>query len=345
MVRRISEVRWFPILAVGLAGFGCVGPAARRTAPPGQGVAPSPAIRAVAEPAALQIPGPPPGAPLGPVQFVNHVESLPSAGQAPKTADQPATLPMSERLTPVAQAQSRPLPPSSENGLPLGTLYRLAQQRYATTDGYIVRLRRREQVGGKNQPEEILLLKFRKGPWSVYLRWLGKEGGKREVVHVKDRHGGLVHTLTAVGDGPPGGPGAGKHVTAPPDHPSLLACSRYPVTEYGVGPLIDRFGRLVEALERGDTRLGTLKYLGQVTRPEFDAPVEAVMQLVPPGVEPGLAKGGRRFWFFDPSLRFPVLLVAQDEGGGEVEYYCYDSFLFPARFHDDEFDPERLWGK
>ena len=29
--------------------------------------------------------------------------------------------------------------------------------------------------------------------------------------------------------------------------------------------------------------------------------------------------------------------------GTEVEYYCYDTFLFPARLRDDDFDPDRLW--
>src|SRR5205085_3781407 len=63
-------------------------------------------------------------------------------------------------------------------------LYRDAAQRYAAIDSYIVRLRRREQVNGKDQPEELLLVKFRKQPTSVYFKWLGKEGHGREVVYV-----------------------------------------------------------------------------------------------------------------------------------------------------------------
>jgi hypothetical protein len=228
--------------------------------------------------------------------------------------------------------------------MPLRELYRLAASRYASVDGYVVRLRRREVVGGKHGPEEIILVRFRKEPWSVYLRWIGTEAKNREVVYVKDRHGNQIHTLTSPSDTPLGSLGAGKHVQMPPDHPMVLARSRYPITETGVGALLDRYARVLEAIERGDTRRGTLKYLGQVKRPEFDTPVEAVMHLIPPGAEPTLPHGGQRFWFFDATnLHFPVLTVTQDDRGAEVEYYCYDNFLFPARLRDDDFDPDRLW--
>jgi hypothetical protein len=228
--------------------------------------------------------------------------------------------------------------------MPLRELYRLAVRRYATVDGYVVRLRRREVVAGKRVPEEILLLRFRKEPWSVYLRWIGAEAKNREVVYVKDRFGNQIHTLTAPSDASLGSLGSARHIQIPPDHPTALSLGRCPITEVGVGALIDRYGRVLEAVERGDHRLGTLRYLGQIKRPEFDTPVEAVMHLIPPGAEPALPRGGQRFWFFDATnLRFPVLTVTQDESGAEVEYYCYDNFLFPARLRDDDFDPDRLW--
>jgi hypothetical protein len=269
-----------------------------------------------------------PGTPTAPAILPGPVAWTAADSRAPE-APEPSSPPVPERLTPIPQ------PPSpSEDSLPLRQLCRLAEQRYAAVNGYIVRLRRRERIGGKNQPEETILLKFRREPWSVYLRWLGKGDGPRELVYVKGQHEGVIHTLTAAADGGT----AGRHVKTAADDPLVPARSRYAITDTGVGPLIERFARLVEAADG-------LKYLGPVARPEFDAPVEAVQQLIPPGAEPDLPKGGQRFWFFDTASRFPVLVVAQDEVGGEVEYYCYDNFLFPGRCCDDEFDPERLWGK
>jgi len=244
-----------------------------------------------------------------------------------------------ERIVPVAQ-NAAPAQPVGQ----LRTLHRLAEQRYATTEGYIVRFKRREVIAGKNHPDEIILLKFRKEPASIYMRWLGGEGKGRELVYAPGRHGNVIHSLAAPSDMP--FPGiTGKHVKAAPDHPQVLARCRYPISETGIGSLIDRFGRIVDALERGETRVGSMRCLGQVRRPEFDVPVDAVLQLIPPGVEKTLPRGGQRFWFFDTNLRFPILMVAQDDTGNEVEYYCYDRFLFPDRFRDEEFDPERLWGR
>src|SRR5262249_16750481 len=44
---------------------------------------------------------------------------------------------------------------------------RAANENYAHIDSYIARLRRKEQINGKDKPEEVMLLKFRKQPWSV----------------------------------------------------------------------------------------------------------------------------------------------------------------------------------
>src|SRR5262245_4880667 len=40
-------------------------------------------------------------------------------------------------------------------------LYEAARQRYAPIDSYVARLTRREVVKGKQEPEEVILLKFR----------------------------------------------------------------------------------------------------------------------------------------------------------------------------------------
>lgn len=38
-------------------------------------------------------------------------------------------------------------------------------------------------------------------------------------------------------------------------------------------------------------------------------------------------------------------MIAKDENGREVEYYCHDRFIFPARLDDDDFDPSKLFAK
>src|SRR5262249_8124468 len=115
-------------------------------------------------------------------------------GEAPDPPDVPLVpLPSLRADPPPAPppppASSTP-PPAPPPGAPAeGTspreLYQKAAARYANIDSYIARLTRREVVKDRPQPEAVMLFKFRKEPWSVYFKWLGKEGQGREVVYVR----------------------------------------------------------------------------------------------------------------------------------------------------------------
>ncbi len=85
---------------------------------------------------------------------------------------------------------ANPLPAESAPAMmerPLSTLYQRAQQRYAAMDSYIYRLKRREVVAGKPQPEELIEVLVRTEPISVHLKWLGAEGKGREAIYVKGK--------------------------------------------------------------------------------------------------------------------------------------------------------------
>ncbi len=271
--------------------------------------------------------------PLSPAQ--QNSRDLVRVTQATARASSQAVPPASVQTSGPPDRSNQPVEPPA---LRLQNLYRQAAEHYARIDSYIVRLRRREQVAGKDKPEELLLFKFRKEPWSVYFKWLGKEGKGREVVYVKDHYENKIHTLLAAGDVPllP----AGKQFAIAPDNPLVRSSSRYSIQQAGIGVLIDRFGRLASA---AGNMPATLRYLGFVTRPEFPAPCEAVEQTILAGVDPLLPRGGQRLWVFDPGTKFPTLIIAHDETGHEVEYYCYDRFQFPVKLDDDDFNPETLW--
>ena len=222
-------------------------------------------------------------------------------------------------------------------------LYKLAAERYEGMDSYIVRLTRREQVRGENKPEEVMLFKFRKEPWSVYLKWLGPTGRGREVIFVKGQYDNKIHTLLAAGDMPLAP--AGKRMALSPDNLIVRAASRHPIDEAGLGASIERIGRILTALERGDQRLGTVTDLGFINRPEFPRAVPAVEHFVPAGADPALPRGGRRLYCFDPDNHLPVLLVTRDHLGQEVEYYFHDRLQFPVRLDDNDFNPDKVWGR
>jgi hypothetical protein len=223
----------------------------------------------------------------------------------------------------------------------LRELAQAATARYASIDSYIARFRRREVVAGKQKPEEMMLIKFRKEPWSVYFKWLGTEGTGREAIYVAGKYEDKLHTLLAAGDMPlmP----AGKRIALSPDSSLVRNASRHSVRDAGVGTLIKQFAELASANSRGDFRLGSLRYLGKIRRAEFDQPCEAAEQLISPGEDPGLARGGKRLWVFDSVSNLPILVEAWDETNREVEYYCYDRLEYPAHLTDDDFNPDLLW--
>ncbi len=222
-------------------------------------------------------------------------------------------------------------------------LHRLASDRYDGIDSYIARLTRREQVRGENKPEELMLFKFRKEPWSVYFKWLGPAGRGREVIFVNGKYENKIHTLLAAGDMPLAP--AGKRLALPPDSILVRSASRHPVTEAGLGASIGRLGRVIEAVDRGDQRKGTLNDLGLISRPEFARPVPAVEHILPPGLDPNLPRGGRCLYCFNPENNLPVLVSMRDHLGQEVEYYFYDLIQFPVRLDDNDFDPDKMWAK
>jgi hypothetical protein len=299
------------LLVVGLTAAGCIAPRLTRptvpAAPEAPQVAPSLAIAAPARPASQPVPPA-------------------TAAAAPQL---PATPPPN---------QSTVVP-----GTELRALYRRAIDGYAKVESYTARLHRREQVNGKARPEELMLFKFRREPFSVYLKWLSSEGQGREVVYVKGQHEDKIHTLTAAGDIP--FVGAGKRIDLAPDSLLVRSASRHPITESGVGVLIDWFGQLLEATEREQAQAGTVQYVNLVQRPEFATPVACVLHRIPPGREPELSRGGQRLWFFDPDLCLPVLTVTTDASGVEVDYTCYERLQLIQHFGDDEFNPTKLWGR
>lgn len=298
---------------------------------------------------ALYIPGPPLAKPASPPGGSTETLVIPVSGVG---GDVKPALPEKQ----AAQSQGEPLPalkvapPSTletgrtdSTGSPLRDLYEKALKKYESMDSCVWRLRRREVVGNENRPEEVMLLKFRREPWSVYLKWLGPEAKGREVVYVKGQYENLIHTLLASGDVllmP-----AGTRFKIAPDSPFARAKSRYPITEAGMGPLIERFGRLVSGFEKGDPKAGTAKYIGPTKRAEFDHELIGVLQTIPPKADSLFPHGGQRLWFFDPVLHLPVLVYTQENGGREVEYYCYDRLQYPVRLDDDDFNPDVLWKK
>jgi hypothetical protein len=346
MVPRRSNIGWWLLAAAAsLVWLGCnqVEPRSPAYKPP----QPAPLLQIAESQPAAPAPDTRASLPLPHVAF--------QGGAQPPQASLPAMVAkLGDPVTPKSGGHASLLPPVVDESpqaaapkkndpslVPLHALFRVASERLAATPAYVARLKRREVVGAAQRPEELILLKYRKDPASIHLRWIGSEAKDRELVWLKSQPVGRIYVAPAPTDtGDLAAPG--RRTIALPDGPHGLGKERYAVGETGMAGLLERFGRVLDAVERGDPKAGTVTYLGKVKRPEREVALDGAVHLIPPGTESDLPKGGQRLWFFDSTLHLPVLVIALDSAGKEIEYYYFDDFLFPGHIRDEVFTPANL---
>lgn len=209
---------------------------------------------------------------------------------------------------------------------------------YLQTPAYTCKMTRQESVGGKQQQPEILLMKFRLQPRSVFYQWADDKNAGRECVYVEGQNKGQMITR--------GGKAdlffVGRTMRIDPNGMLAKAKSRYSIAESGMDNMVRRLETRVQNYERGDLSTGRVVYLGQVTREESAVPLDYVRNDVPPGADPAFPKGGIRHWYFDPRDGRLVVMNATGPSGEFMEYYRIDQFT-PANLTDRDFDPEAIW--
>jgi hypothetical protein len=334
------------VWSIALAGCMSAGGTNRGSEMTARGGRPSAALAQSGSGAAPDLRIPANAGAAGPEIPIVPVPPVPLGGdRSSKSGVQPTsfrqTVPPTPPADPPADRASSPDAPPARHTL--RELVRMSSESYAGINDYIARLTRRENVGGKAKPEEVMMFLTRKDPWSVHFKWIGDVGRGREVIYVKGQYENKIHTLLAAGDAPfmP----AGKRLALAPDSVMVRSASRHHITEAGIGSAVDHLALVLAAQERGDTRRGTLRLLEPQNRIEFPRPVEAIESVIPAGLEPELPRGGRRTYFFDPERHLPVLITARDETGAEVEYYRFDRLQLNVGLDNLDFNPDHVWAK
>lgn len=119
---------------------------------------------------------------------------------------------------------------------------------YARINDYAAIFRKQERVDGKLLPEETILLKFQK-PLKVYMKWIEDPFEGTEALYVNGTNenkvlvhrGGILGILT---------------LSLDPKGSVAMTRNRHPITEVGLGFLIDELQRNVKtALQHGELKL------------------------------------------------------------------------------------------
>lgn len=203
----------------------------------------------------------------------------------------------------------------------LSALLASMEAAYAGVADYTARFVRREVVAGHQRAAEEAVLKFQR-PGRIYLRWTAGAPSGREIIFVPGRDGdrALVHE--------PGLVSGRFTVLMAPDHPRILAESRHPITDVGLGRLIELVASNVRrGMARGEVQLTDHGDDGHVRRIELSFPRD-----------PSLGYYCRRFL---ATLRngLPVTAAVHDFDGRLVAEYAYHDLRLNAGLTDTDFDP------
>jgi hypothetical protein len=108
-----------------------------------------------------------------------------------------------------------------------------AAQTYQQVRDYTCTMIKQERLKGRLQPENVIYLKFRQQPFSVYMRWAAPQSfAGQEVAFVYGKNNNMmrVHSTGVIG--------ALGWVSISPRDPRALEHSRHTITETGIGNLI-----------------------------------------------------------------------------------------------------------
>ena len=182
---------------------------------------------------------------------------------------------------------------------------------------------RRERLPGKDTlgPKEVIFLRERQKPFSIYLHWLDGPGKDRSIAYIEGTNDGKIKVT-------PGGALGWMVLDMMPDDPEVMKKSRHTILEAGLGPLIRKIDEQFE-LAGSDVRS---KYKGKVNF--HGRPCHQFYRYTP-------QKPGYYCWkaeiLFDEEFGFPLYVKVFDWQRSAFEEYSYTDIEFNPDYTDEHF--------
>ncbi|HEY7327957.1 MAG TPA: DUF1571 domain-containing protein [Gemmataceae bacterium] len=258
------------------------------------------------------------------------------AGQppvSPPSPGQPTVPPPANQSPPRGAATVPPQQPSPMDE-PMRLIHE-AQRAYANVRDYTCLLIKRERMNGKLPPDNVMEMKVRTQPFSVYLRWLQprNEAGQ-EVCYVDGKNDGKmrVHPKGVIGS-------VAGFVSLDPNDPRARQTSKRNITEAGIGNMIERFARAWEH----ERRLNLTRQV-QVAEYEYNRRRCNRVEITHPDNANGQFLYYRDIIYFDKETHLPIRLEFYDwprqagDPGQLVEVYSFANMRLNVGLGDDVFD-------
>lgn len=193
--------------------------------------------------------------------------------------------------------------------------------------------RKQERINGKLLPEQTYLLKIRHDPFSIYMKCLKPASG-RELIYVEGRNDNCV-----IGHGTGLSRLLVPRLKLPPDHALILAESRHPLNEAGLGNLIRKMIHYRE-LDLSDP--DSITILDRTTSADGKHWLRSTHHHPVESPERPLSETEV---LYDPETRLPLRFVGYDRPApGRTdkplgERYAYDDLVQGAKLTAHDFDP------
>jgi hypothetical protein len=238
----------------------------------------------------------------------------------------------------VAQASVAPSAPKTHQEAPVAptdgiarirTLIETGQKHLEAIRDYQVTMNRQERVGSTLQPAEEVRLSLRRRPKAVRLEWPAGPSEGREVIYSEKETDGQLQ-IYAPGSLVP-------RLTLAPDSPLVLAKSRHPITEAGLGDVLEKLDRSLTPHEQGRGAGTSMTYDGLVKVPEVEGSCHQITEVRANGEVWVVALDGRTC--------LPVLVDAKSASGERLEHYVFKDLRtnLPELAQADAFDPNSRW--
>jgi hypothetical protein len=236
----------------------------------------------------------------------------------------------------VPPGQAVPPPAAAAAASPLDEPLRLiaqAGEAYRGVRDYTCLFVKRERLRGQLQPENLMEMKVRTQPFSVYFHWASPATfAGQQACYVDGRNGGMMRVHSN------GIAGVVGFVTLDPRDPRAAQNSRHTITEAGIGNLIERFRQRWEVERRlNQTQIRVAQYLYN------QRPCTRVEAIHPANT--GQFYAYRSVVYFDNGTHLPIRVEAYDwprpgapAGGDLLESYSYVNLRLNVGLSDRDFN-------
>lgn len=204
---------------------------------------------------------------------------------------------------------------------------------------FVCRLVRTERLHGTIREPELILMKYRQEPKSVYLKWLDQRNLGRECVWVRGQNRGKMISRGGKGDLLL----AGKTLWLDPEGSLARSKSTQPITESGLDAICIKIGRRIELLKKGDKSEGTFTANTGPDPADESIIHDWIIHQAPPGVDADLKEGGRHHYGFDQETGRLAVTHAFNTRDEKIYTFRFDRFIPVTTLTDADFDPDAIW--